>query len=135
MDMKFATPKRIWLLLIWLFLTPLVLVTNGSAQSLSEDLAQLLGQDKPAICPNQTYALCAGASCFIYNKVAYCTCEVLHGNSISQPLSYDNNNKNVCDVNGAGPGNGYMVSTFSLSPTLIAPTGDQADFLGFLCEM
>src|SRR5487761_1601695 len=44
------------------------------------------------ICSNQKYALCAEASCFVYNFVAYCQ----------------------CDVKQEGKNNGYMVSTFSL---------------------
>src|SRR5213593_4323182 len=35
------------------------------------------------ICENQRYALCAAASCFVYNGVAYCQCDVLKGDSIS----------------------------------------------------
>ncbi len=35
------------------------------------------------ICENQQYALCAAASCFVYNGLAYCKCDILKGDSIS----------------------------------------------------
>ena len=65
------------------------------------------------ICENQTYALCAVASCFVFNEVAYCKCDVKMGNSISLPFKFDDG-KDVCTVNADGAANGYMVSTFSL---------------------
>jgi hypothetical protein len=64
------------------------------------------------ILDNQTYALCAVASCFVFNEVAYCKCDVLNGDSISLTLKFDD--QNVCNVNEEGVGNGYMVSTFSV---------------------
>jgi hypothetical protein len=68
------------------------------------------------VCDNQEYALCAEASCFVYNGVAYCKCDIKHGDSISLQLSYSGptGERNVCDVNRQGETNGYMVSTFSL---------------------
>ncbi|HVA81131.1 MAG TPA: hypothetical protein VNF29_09410 [Candidatus Binataceae bacterium] len=68
------------------------------------------------VCNNQRYALCAEASCFIYDSVAYCKCDIKRGDSISLQLSYSSpqGQKNVCDVNQEGKHNGYMVSTFSL---------------------
>src|SRR5713226_3474180 len=68
------------------------------------------------ICENQQYALCAAASCFVYNGLAYCKCDILKGDSISLQLSYSSpaGERNVCDVNQQGKKNGYMVSTFSL---------------------
>jgi hypothetical protein len=38
-----------------------------------------------AICKNQTYALCAEASSFVFNNLAYAECQIEHGNSISAP--------------------------------------------------
>src|SRR5215510_14168243 len=61
---------------------------------------------------NQTYALCAVAKCFVFNEVAYCTCDVLTGDSISLALEFDD--QDVCTVNEEGVKNGYMVSTFSV---------------------
>ena len=70
------------------------------------------------ICHNQTYALCAVASCYVYNQVAYCKCDVENGDSISLPFAVDG--EDVCDVNANGPANGYMVSTFSLPGSVLA---------------
>ena len=68
------------------------------------------------VCENQPYALCAEASCFVYDGVAYCKCDIKRGHSISLQLSYSSaaGERNVCDVNRQGRTNGYMVSTFSL---------------------
>jgi hypothetical protein len=77
------------------------------------------------ICHDQTYALCAEASCFAFNGVAYCTCAIKKGDSISLRFRYGQG-KNVCSVNAEGAGNGYMVSTFSLPPSVVAPRGDKA---------
>ncbi len=70
------------------------------------------------ICSHQRYALCADASCFVYDGVAYCKCDVKRGDSISLQLSFTGpaGEQNVCDVNQEGKRNGYMVSTFSLPP-------------------
>lgn len=75
------------------------------------------------ICRDQTYALCAVASCFVFNQVAYCKCDVEHGDSISLPFEFDG--QDVCDVNAEGPANGFMVSTFSL-PASVLEGGSQA---------
>lgn len=102
--------------------------TRGADSGGADPLAGLLAQNTPVICRDQTYALCAGASCFVFNDVAYCTCDVKQGNSISSPFKYDNGNGagNVCSVNAEGANNGFMVSTFSLPSALVAPSGDQA---------
>ncbi len=107
-----------------------MLAAGGSARAAddaADPLAGLLAQDTPVICRDQTYALCAGASCFVYNDVAYCTCDVLNGDSISAPFKYDNSN--VCSVNAQGPSNGYVVSTFSLPESIVAPSGNQALYI------
>jgi hypothetical protein len=75
------------------------------------------------ICENQTYALCATAKCFNYDGVTYCKCDVEKGDSISLP--FDTKEGDVCDVNAAGVGNGYMVSTYSLPPS-VEKGGDEA---------
>jgi hypothetical protein len=68
------------------------------------------------VCENQRYALCAEASCFVFDGVAYCKCEIKNDDSISLQLSYSSpsGEKNVCDANRQGRTNGYMISTFSL---------------------
>jgi hypothetical protein len=75
------------------------------------------------ICHDQTYALCAVASCYVFNQVAYCKCDVESGDSISLPFDVDG--EDVCDVNANGPANGYIVSTFSV-PDLVLQGGDTA---------
>ena len=79
------------------------------------------------VCQNQQYALCAEASCFVYDGVAYCKCDILKGDSISLQLSISSRagEQNVCDVNRQGRTNGYMVSTFSL-PTDVLKGGRAA---------
>ena len=76
------------------------------------------------ICKGQTYALCATASCTVVNQVAYCKCDVKEGDSISLPLRVDGND--VCSINASGADNGYMVSTFSLPESVVAPQGHRA---------
>lgn len=79
------------------------------------------------VCQDQQYALCMGASCFVYDGVAYCKCDILQGDSISLQLSFSSRTgeRNVCDVNQQGKGNGYMVSTFSL-PSDVLKGGREA---------
>lgn len=89
-----------------------------------DPLAGLPFSERPVVCSDQTYALCAGSTCFVFNDVAYCSCDVKHGNSVSSP--FKSSAGNVCVVNGNGVNNGYMVSTFSLPDSLRAPRGSQA---------
>ena len=77
------------------------------------------------ILKNQKYALCADASCFTFNQVAYCECDLLKGDSISLPLEFGED-ENVCTVNQEGNGNGYRVSTFSVPKQTEFPDGDFA---------
>ncbi len=80
---------------------------------------------KFTVCSGQTYALCATASCFVLDDVAYCKCDVESGDSISLSYSFGNG-ENVCSVNAEGAANGYMVSTFSVPDSVIAPNGNEA---------
>jgi hypothetical protein len=79
------------------------------------------------VCSDQRYALCAAASCFVYNGIAYCQCDVMKGDSISLQLDFSTpaGEENVCDVNAQGKTNGFMVSTFSL-PADVLKGGSQA---------
>lgn len=61
------------------------------------------------------HGLCAVASCFVLNNLAYCECDVASGDSISLPFKFDSE-QDICTVNAAGVGNGYMASTFSFPP-------------------
>lgn len=91
--------------------------------------AQAAASDNYAICQNQTYALCASASAFVYQGVAYAKCIIKTGNSISAPpLTYTNalgQTQNICDMNAQGVANGYMMSTFSL-PEEVKKGGNKA---------
>jgi hypothetical protein len=80
---------------------------------------------KFAICSGQTYALCATASCTVINDVAYCNCNIQSGDSITLADTFSDG-QNICDLNAQGPGNGYMVSTYSVPDSVVAPDGDQA---------
>jgi|GEM_PF-1458094 len=88
------------------------------------DIAAASAQTGLSICRNQEYALCTGVQCFVYNNVAYCRCNLLFGNSISRKLSYPGGD--VCTFNGKGSSNGYVVSTFSVPPSSVGQSGDQA---------
>ncbi|MEO8604101.1 MAG: hypothetical protein ABI629_16115 [bacterium] len=79
--------------------------------------------DPFAICKKQRYALCATASCLVYNEVAYCSCNIKSGSSISE--SDEISTGNICAVNQQGYNNGYMMSTYSL-PASVVVGGDQA---------
>jgi hypothetical protein len=49
------------------------------------------------VCKNQTYALCAAARCNVFDGVAYCQCDVKHGDSISlQPLQKSLPQRRAC---------------------------------------
>ena len=77
------------------------------------------------VCKEQTYALCAAARCNVLDGVAYCQCDVKHGDSISLPFPMGKD-EDVCSINAAGAANKYMVSTYSLPEAIVAPHGDQA---------
>ena len=49
----------------------------------------------------------------MYDGVAYCQCDVKHGDSISLPFPMGKD-EDVCSVNAAGADNKYMISTYSL---------------------
>ena len=74
------------------------------------------------VCKDQTYALCAAARCNVFDGVAYCQCDVKHGNSISLPFPMGKD-EDVCSINAAGANNKYMVSTYSLPEQIASPQG------------
>src|SRR3974390_1213635 len=74
------------------------------------------------ICKDQTYALCAAARCNVFDGVAYCQCDVKHGNSISLPFPMGKD-RDVCSITAAGANNNYMVSTYSLPDRIASPQG------------
>ncbi len=77
------------------------------------------------ICTGQTYALCAVASCFMFDGVAYCKCDVKSGDSISLTDAFGSG-ENICTLNAEGAAGGYMASTFSLPASVVAPEGNEA---------
>ena len=77
------------------------------------------------VCKDQTYALCASARCNVFDGVAYCQCEVKHGDSISLPFAMGKG-EDVCSINAAGANNKYMVSTYSLPEQITSPKGGSA---------
>ena len=79
------------------------------------------------VCKNQTYALCAAARCNVYDGVAYCQCDVKHGNSISLPFPMGNGT-DVCSTNASGADNKYMISTYSLPESIASPQGGGASY-------
>lgn len=122
-------PRRAWLVGLGVAVG-IILAGGGSAgaQPRKPSCTSVTnGGDVFKILNDQTYALCATASCFVFNEVAYCTCDVLHGQSISEALDFDTN-QDVCTVNEEGVRNGYMVSTFSIPSSVAIPGGDMASY-------
>ena len=74
------------------------------------------------VCKDQTYALCAAARCNVFDGVAYCQCDVKHGDSISLPFPMGKD-EDVCSISAAGAANKYMVSTYSLPKSIASPQG------------
>jgi hypothetical protein len=100
-----------------------LLLLAPAAPFAATDAATPAGSKGFQICENQTYALCATARCFVFDGVSYCKCDVKKGDSISLP--FNTKEGNVCDINADGVGNGYMVSTYSLPPSVVKG-GDEA---------
>ncbi|CAM3974074.1 hypothetical protein [Pseudoalteromonas byunsanensis] len=79
-------------------------------------------QNTPPVikCPTNThdynrFALCATATCWTLDGIAYCKCEVLNEPSISISFDYQENgqNKNICDLLLQGKDNQFTVSTYA----------------------
>ena len=74
------------------------------------------------------YALCAGATSFIFDKITYAKCIILSGESISETLAYPDPSTNtnppvgdITTVNQEGINNGsFIVSTYSPPGTAVA---------------
>ena len=114
-------PRRAWLTGLGLGMG--IIFAAGGSSGANDRLSPVPTCSSPAssrspfiILDNQTYALCAASSCFVFNDVAYCKCDVEFGDSISEKLAFDNG-QDVCTVNKEGVKNGYMVSTFSPPPS------------------
>jgi hypothetical protein len=121
-------PRRAWLVGLGLAVG-IILAAGGSASADQRPPPCSSLANPPSvfkILDNQTYALCAVASCLVFNGVAYCKCDVKTGDSISLSLKFDDD-QDVCTVNAEGVNNGYMVSTFS-GPDSLKPNGDMASY-------
>lgn len=117
-----------------LLLTLAVAAAHAEDPPIFPDKPDLSAISPTIICKDQTYALCATASCFLYNNVAYCKCNIRRGSSISARFAYPAAaaaanpdfdpaaylpRQNICDLNAQGAGNGYMASMFSLPPSVL----------------
>jgi hypothetical protein len=125
--MKYALKSNVTAsrMISWLLAGGLLLIIAAGGLASAQQAAGGSTSSKFVICSGQTYALCAVASCFVMDGVAYCQCEVQSGDSISRSYSYGDS-QNVCSLNAYGAENGYMVSTFSVPDSVVAPDGNEA---------
>ena len=126
---RWSTPASAWLLGLGLVVGIILAAGGSAAADAPKPSCKSVTNEGTVfeILDNQTYALCAVSSCFVFNEVAYCKCDVNFGESISLSLEYDKN-KDVCTVNEEGAANGYMVSTFSPPASVLKPDGPQASY-------
>ena len=125
---RWSTPASAWLVGLGLVVGIILAAGGSAAADAPKPSCKSVTNEGTVfeILDNQTYALCAVSSCFVFNEIAYCKCDVNFGESISLSLEYDQN-KDVCTVNEEGRKNGYMVSTFSV-PQSVLPGGDMASY-------
>src|SRR5208282_5290122 len=116
--------KKLFIIILLIGAGFALVIAVGSA-AYAENAAIGSFSSKFVVCSSQTYALCAVSNCFVMDGLAYCACDVESGDSISLADSFDNG-QNVCTVNAEGVDNGYMVSTYSLPDSVLAPDGSQA---------
>lgn len=123
---------RCWVLMSVVAMTSLCAPTGDVRGLVGEASAQ---PETPFVVCRQPYALCATATCFVYNEVAYCSCDIERGRNISERLDYTTSSgetRDVCDVEREGLANGFLVSTYSLPDTsngasYICPGRENAD--------
>src|ERR1044072_2982005 len=97
-----------WVLGLTSTIATVQLITSVAAFGFQNDPA--LDPSPFVVCEDQKYALCAEASCFVFDGVAYCKCDVLKGDSISlqdefsrptpekKEFSVDNKNTNKRNI-------------------------------------
>ena len=79
--------NRRMMMLIFLLLSCAILAESSFAPASQSAPCGTCEEKGPfLILENQRYALCATANCFTYNQVLYCGCDILRGDSISEPL-------------------------------------------------
>lgn len=78
------------------------------------------------------FALCAAATCWTLDGVAYCKCDVLNEESISISFEYEENGqtRNVCDLLLDGENNGFTVSTYATPRQIEADYNPKTEKLG-----
>jgi hypothetical protein len=122
--MKTRATLVVALMGLWIVLAGSAALADGQ-QYLQRLPSRTADVTPTVICKHQTYALCATASCFVYNGLAYCQCDVRFGKSISAPYNYPvlgppgHAKQNICDLNAQGAGNGFMASLYSLPPEIL----------------
>lgn len=81
--------------------------------------------------PNR-FALCAAASCWTIDGLAYCKCDVLNEESISISYEYQENGKtkNICDLLLDGTTNGFTVSTYATPRQIVTDYNQATEKLG-----
>src|SRR3954451_17095187 len=101
----------------------LMLAIGGSASAGDQPKLFKICNGKNANGTLVPHALCATASCFVFNGLAYCKCDVAEGDSISLPFEFGerwpglvSSGQDICTVNADGVDNGYMASTYSFPP-------------------
>ncbi|MCH7518220.1 MAG: hypothetical protein IH964_04250 [Candidatus Dadabacteria bacterium] len=102
-----------------------VFLNGNMLWAANSDKCELVDNGNFLILNRQSYALCATADCFSFNQLAYCKCDVLRGDSISEPFDYGIN-QNICTLNQDGKRNGYRASTFSYPDDVAFPNGKKA---------
>lgn len=61
----------------------------------------------------------------MFDGVAYCECDVKHGDSVSLPFPMGKD-EDVCSINAEGAKNHYMISTYSPPESIVSPEGGKA---------
>ncbi|MCL1126997.1 hypothetical protein [Shewanella surugensis] len=87
--------------------------TNAQASVGSTD-APLVQCPTSANLPNR-FALCAAATCWTLDGLAYCKCNIMQQQSISMSFDYQDEGqaKNICDLLLTGTKNGFTISTYA----------------------
>jgi len=79
-----------------------------------------------------TFALCATATCWTLDGVAYCKCNIMNEKSISISFNYEENgqSKDVCNLLLDGNNNGFTISTYATPRQIEADYNPETEKLG-----
>ncbi len=110
----------------------LPLIYSGSARAETNTDPSLFKECPVSSDDSNTFALCATATCWTVDNVAYCKCDVMNEQSISLPFHYKENgeDKDVCDLLQAGVDNGFTVSTYATPRQMEADYDPETEKLG-----